>query len=333
MKIVSALFHSPPVAATFGVLAILWSSQLPAFSQSPVITSISRNESGDVLLSWTAIPGRTYAVEHKSDLTQSDWNTVDVIVAQSETESLLDNSSGDSQRFYRMILQPTFDPGSKPAVFRGDGEWELRNTKTTGDPNNTFSFGAAGDIPIMGDWNGDGTRTPGVFRDGQWFLRNTNSSSPVDINFWFGDPGDIPLVGDWNGDGIETIGLFRNSTGTWYLRNANSTGSPNLTFLFGDTGDIPVTGDWNGDGIDTPGIYRGNHFYLRNFNSTGSANIDFEFGNSGDKPIVGDWNNDNVTTIGVVSGTSWLLRNANSAGAAEVTFDFGISGDTPLVWK
>jgi hypothetical protein len=43
----------------------------------------------------------------------------------------------------------------------------------------------------MGDWNGDGTRTPGVFRNGTWYLRDRNGSGGRYFSFAFGDPGDI----------------------------------------------------------------------------------------------------------------------------------------------
>ncbi|MEZ5584615.1 MAG: hypothetical protein R3F37_19245 [Candidatus Competibacteraceae bacterium] len=32
------------------------------------------------------------------------------------------------------------------------------------------SFGAPGDLPAAGDWNGSGTDKVGVFRNGTWFL-------------------------------------------------------------------------------------------------------------------------------------------------------------------
>lgn len=35
---------------------------------------------------------------------------------------------------------------------------------------NTVSFGLSGDQPVLGDWNGDGTNTPGIFRNGTWVL-------------------------------------------------------------------------------------------------------------------------------------------------------------------
>ena len=53
----------------------------------------------------------------------------------------------------------------------------LRNSNDSGPANLAFGFGAAGDIPIKGDWNNDGVDTIGVYRPttGEFFLRNTNT--------------------------------------------------------------------------------------------------------------------------------------------------------------
>ena len=162
-----------------------------------------------------------------------------------------------------------------------------------------FSYGAPGDVPVVCDWNGDGTATPGIFRNGTWFVRNSNTSGAADVSFSFGDPGDIPVCGDWNGDGVDTVGVFRG--GTWFLRNSNTTGSADVSFGFGDPTDVPVTGDWNGDGVDTVGIDRNAVFFLRNGSGGGVADVGaFRFGDPGDMPVTGDYDATNTSTIGVV---------------------------------
>jgi len=51
---------------------------------------------------------------------------------------------------------------SKPAVVRGN-VWHLRNTLTSGIGELSISYGDPGDVPILGDWDGDGTDSRGVF--------------------------------------------------------------------------------------------------------------------------------------------------------------------------
>jgi hypothetical protein len=116
----------------------------------------------------------------------------------------------------------TVQSGDTVAIFI-DGYWALHN------PDATFIYGQKGDVPILGDWNGDGVKTPGVYRDGMFYLRNSNSNGNADIVFSYGNPsGDTPVVGDWNGDGIDTIGVDRN--GVLYLRNTNTNGVADTFF-------------------------------------------------------------------------------------------------------
>ena len=86
-------------------------------------------------------------------------------------------------------------------LFRPTGNvFFLRNTNTVGFPDVTVAFGASGDIPIVGDWNGDGT-TIGLFRPSgnYFFLRNNNTTGMPDIIVPYGAPGDLPIVGNWDG--------------------------------------------------------------------------------------------------------------------------------------
>ena len=50
-----------------------------------------------------------------------------------------------------------------------------------GDAEYFFSFGNPGDVPVVGDFDGDGIDTVGVYRSGSWYLRNSNSSGAHDL--------------------------------------------------------------------------------------------------------------------------------------------------------
>lgn len=119
---------------------------------------------------------------------------------------------------------------ARPAVFRTVRSWYLRNTLTTGGADLSFEYGAGGDIPVMGDWDGNGTITCGIVRNesGQlgWHLNNSNSGGTGDINFVYGVAGDIPIVGDWDGDRVWTPGIIREVQ--WNLRNTNTSGTADL---------------------------------------------------------------------------------------------------------
>ena len=145
-----------------------------------------------------------------------------------------------------------------PGVFNPEnGDWFLTNGINGTNVANSFppsdfifTFGQTGDLPIAGDWDGNGSDGVGFFRGGKstFFLSNGFQGS-IDIKpFIFGSVGSKPLAGDWNGDGITTIGVFNPNTGVMSLNNTNNAGNGlgDLVFNFGQNGDIPLAGDWDG---------------------------------------------------------------------------------------
>ncbi|HKG22841.1 MAG TPA: polysaccharide-degrading enzyme [Blastocatellia bacterium] len=216
-------------------------------------------------------------------------------------------------------------------VFRpSNGALFLKNSNSTGFADVVLTYGIPGDIPVSGDWNGDGIDSVGVYRGGTFFLRNSNTNGFADIVVTFGAPGDLPVVGDWDGDGVDTVGVYRN--GTFFLRNSNTSGGADVTFGLGIAGDVPISGDWNGDGTVSTGVFRptSGALFLKNSNTTGFADIVLTYGLPGDKPVTGDWNGDGVDTIGVYREGTFFLRNSNTNGFAEVVFTLGINGDVPI---
>ncbi|WP_143172652.1 hypothetical protein [Actinacidiphila paucisporea] len=217
----------------------------------------------------------------------------------------------------------------------GDQTFNLRNSNNGGD-DFSFSYGASGDLPVHGDWNGDTVDTVGAFNSTThvFTLRNSNSPGDATLTISYGSAGDIPVTGDWNHDGIDTIGVWRPSDHTFYLRNSNTTGSADISFVFGGTGDVPLTGDWNGDRTDTIGVYRPSNdtFYERNSNTAGGNDAQFIFGSPNDQPIVGDWSGHGTDTIGVwrPSELKFYLHNANASGVGDSSFPYGAPGDLPI---
>jgi hypothetical protein len=74
----------------------------------------------------------------------------------------------------------------------GNGSFDLTDA--------VYSFGLAGDQPVVGDWNEGGRKRIGVFRgNGVWILdsNGNNSFDLTDLFVNFGLTGDVPVVGKW----------------------------------------------------------------------------------------------------------------------------------------
>ena len=166
---------------------------------------------------------------------------------------------------------------------------------------------------VSGDWDGNGTTTPGVVRGNTWYLRNSNSAGPADVVLTFGRGTDRVVTGDWDGNGTTTPGVVRGNT--WFQRATNDPANTAAgSVAFGRSSDRVVTGDWDGNGTTTPGVVRGNVWYLRRSNSPGDTTAgSLRFGTASDRVVTGDWNGDGTTTPGVVRGNTWYQKRTNTA--------------------
>jgi hypothetical protein len=208
-------------------------------------------------------------------------------------------------------------------------KWNARNSNASGAPDISFWFGLPGEKRVVGDWNGDGKSTPGVYDQstGVWKLRNSNSTGPADITFQYGGPSWTPVVGDWDGNGTTTVGVYDQAIGTWRLKNSNTPGGWDLEFGWGGSVWRPVVGDWNGDGKTTIGGYEPSvgTWRLKNTNSSGGWDMEFGWGGSVWTAVVGDWNGDGKTTVGLYEPSvgTWRIRNTNAAGGWDAEFQYG----------
>ncbi len=149
----------------------------------------------------------------------SNSGNIDIVINYREGEQLFfaTNTGGDGcpDLSYWTDLKLDVNTKTNIGVFRPSiGNWYLDNTMT-GIVNKTFHFGTTGDIPVVGDWDGDGISDAGVFRPsmGNWYL-DYNSDGVKDKEFHFGMKGDTPIVGDWDGNGILISGYLDYPMGT-----------------------------------------------------------------------------------------------------------------------
>jgi hypothetical protein len=232
---------------------------------------------------------------------------------------------------------------SNPGVFDpGTGTWYLRGSNGPGAPDaGKFAYGGKNWLPVVGDWDGNGTTTIGVVDPSTetWYLKNTNAAGAADYTpFKYGAPGWIPVAGDWTGSGHTGIGVVDLATGTWYLRTEVGAGAPDAgQFKYGAPGWKPVTGDWTGSGKTGIGVVdpATNTWYLRNEASAGAPDAgQFAYGAPGWLPVSGNWSGLGKDGVGVVdpATNTWYLRNEDSAGGPDAgQFAYGAPGWLPLV--
>jgi hypothetical protein len=99
-----------------------------------------------------------------------------------------------------------------------------------------FNYGMSTDIPVAGDWTGDGITNVGNFRVGEWILgTDTNLYwDPTQFQYFFyGAANDTPIIGDWDGSGTDKVGFV--SDGQWTLNiSGNGTGA-STQFSYGNS--------------------------------------------------------------------------------------------------
>ena len=102
--------------------------------------------------------------------------------------------------------------GRRPAI------WYIRNSSAD-TPASLHVGPARGDIPVPGDYDGDGKTDIAVFRpvDGHLVHPEVEHAATARLVYRGASAGDIPVPGDYDGDGKTDVAVYRPSTGMWYI--------------------------------------------------------------------------------------------------------------------
>ncbi len=110
----------------------------------------------------------------------------------------------------------------------------------------TYTFGAPGDRPFVGDFDGDGVDTVGMHREsaGLVFLRNSQTRGPADHELRLGDSGDTVLAGDFSGLWLDTPAIWRTADRTFHVGHDLAGGEADRveSWPFAGTAWVPVAG-------------------------------------------------------------------------------------------
>jgi hypothetical protein len=181
-------------------------------------------------------------------------------------------------------------PGSLASLPCGanSGVWFYRSVGTPAGIFKYICWGAANDIPVPGDYDGDNKMDAAVFREttGTFHVAKSGGGTEAVV---FGASGDVTVPGDYDGDGRTDYALARRNTAQWTYFIRTQTGALQ-TYQFGATEtDTPAPGDYTGDGKTDIALYRRNEilggtFYVRPAQTSGTADFAFKWGQSLDFP-------------------------------------------------
>jgi hypothetical protein len=155
------------------------------------------------------------------------------------------------------------------------------SSNTTGNPRTDFisiPWGAPGDLPMRGDFDGDGKQDAAVFRPSEnvWYIRQS-SNGQLKVGYW-GFSTDKFVPADYDGDGKTDLAVVRD--GIWYILQS-SNNQPRYEY-FGFSTDKFVPADYDGDGKADIAVYRNGMWYLQQ-STSGFAS--FTFGTATDRPV------------------------------------------------
>lgn len=170
----------------------------------------------------------------------------------------------------------TVAPPADIAVWTpSNGWWAVMGQ--TGSQATGLQFGISTDIPIPGDYDGDGKTDFSVYRPGSggsnsiFFVWPSGGGSYF-ADYW-GISIDKPAMGDFDGDGKHDIVIARPNTGSgtldWWIRKSSD--STYYSVSWGLPTDDLAVADYDGDGIADRAVYRSSDetFYaIRSSNGT-----------------------------------------------------------------
>lgn len=130
-------------------------------------------------------------------------------------------------------------PPADIAVWRpSNGYWMVMGQ--AGSQATTFNWGIAADVPVPGDYDGDGETDFSVYRpsSGEWWV--FYSATATYGGYQWGNGTDRPAPADFDGDGRTDFAIYRPGTGQWFVLYTDGSAPPLIAeFGIGASNDAP----------------------------------------------------------------------------------------------
>jgi hypothetical protein len=259
-------------------------------------------------------------------------------------------------------------PGLQPicADFDGDGEADIAHMVAPAGgqsgayailkSSTNYDFGQAlfvsagfpslGDVPVVGDFDGDGKADPGIWRASQgiWIVPLSASNYTSFIFSQWGQLGDTPVIADFDGDNRADIAFYRD--GLWgILKSSQAYSFGSAQFLsWGAADRQPIVGDFDGDskadiGFMAPPAGGQSAAYAILKSSTGYSFLPGDplfvsagFPALGDTPVVGDVDADGKADPGIwrESQGVWIIPRSSANYTTFIFSQWGQAGDIAI---
>ncbi|MCR6488227.1 FG-GAP-like repeat-containing protein [Amycolatopsis sp. OK19-0408] len=351
---------------------------LTSWIRGQAIVGTAKAVGHGVTLSWTPEAGATsYSVYASPNGTPSP--AAELRVAETPGTTFLHSATAKTTWSYLIVsstgtMSPVFSvtTGARSLTdFTGDGKADIA-TFTRGSAGDVFVAGSDGtkfagtsvlwhdrfsvgsEIPLSGDFNGDGKADVATFARGSTgdVYVALSDGTKFDGNgvLWhdyFAPNGEVPMVGDFNGDGKDDIATFTLSTsGDVYVALSDGTKFGAGALWHGDFGygtELPAIGDFNGDGKDDIAVFtRGSTADVYVALSDGTKFVGNgvkwhdSFAWNSEQPAVGDFNGDGKDDIatftrGTTSDVFVSLSDGTKFVGNSVKWHdaFGLDGEIP----
>lgn len=239
----------------------------------------------------------------------------------------------------RLAAKYDFDGDGKadfPIFRQSSGQWFLDET-TAGINNSVFGVAGEHDIPVPGDYDGDGRVDRAYWNPATGTFNVALSSNGTTVSRQWGSSadGDIPVPGDYDGDGKTDYAVYRQSTGQWFIILSSTGAAWNTVFGVGGEKDVPVPGDFDGDGKTDLAYWNpSSGTWNVRLSSTGAAAAPRQWGSSavGDVPVSGDYDGDGKADYAVFrqSTGQWFIILSGTGSAWNSVFGVSGQNDIPL---